>query len=83
MRRLRRIAAPKAFYMQLRGVLFGEPHQPDPDEGWSAGEYITEPLPYLPTDRYPPPDPYRPIDPYRSNDPYRSRDTDRRGRRRG
>jgi hypothetical protein len=51
-RRLRRIAAPKAFYLQLRGVLFGEPHQPDPDDGLSAGEYITEPLPYLPTDKH-------------------------------
>jgi hypothetical protein len=62
MRRLRRIAQPKAFYLQLRAVLFGEPYRPDPDDGVIDGEYVTEPLPYLPTDRYPPTDPYPPTD---------------------
>ncbi|MFN2560947.1 MAG: PH domain-containing protein [Jatrophihabitans sp.] len=51
-RRLRRIAQPKNFYLQLRGVLLGEPHRPDPDDGLIDGEYITEPLPYLPTAPY-------------------------------
>jgi hypothetical protein len=50
-RRLRRIARPKEFYLQLRGVLFGEPYRPDPDDGLATGDYITEPLPYLPTDK--------------------------------
>jgi hypothetical protein len=50
-RRLKRIAQPKGFYLQLRGVLFGEPHQPDPNDGLGIGDYITEPLPYLPTDK--------------------------------
>jgi predicted membrane metal-binding protein len=53
-RRLRRIAEPKKFYLQLRGVLFGEPYQPDPDDGFPAGDYITEPLPQLPPDPYGP-----------------------------
>jgi hypothetical protein len=48
-RRLKRIARPRTFYLQLRGVLFGEPHAPDPDDG--QGDYVTEPLPFLPTDR--------------------------------
>jgi hypothetical protein len=45
-RRLNRIAHPRLFYLELRHVVFGEPHARDPDEG--PGGYITEPLPFLP-----------------------------------
>ena len=48
-RRLKRIARPARFYLELRRVLFSEPVQRDPDDG--PGEYITEPLPHLPPGR--------------------------------
>lgn len=42
-RRLKRIGHPHEFYLQLRRVVFGEPHAPDPND--EPQEYITEPLP--------------------------------------
>jgi hypothetical protein len=48
-RRLKRIARPKTFYLELRRVIFGEAHTPDPNDG--PEEYLTEPLPFLPPDR--------------------------------
>lgn len=48
-RRLSKINRPKAFYLELRRVVFGEPHPVDPDD--DPREYITEPLPVLPPDR--------------------------------
>jgi hypothetical protein len=48
-RRLKRIAEPKKFYLELRRVVFGEVHQPDPDD--DPRDYVTEPLPTLPPDR--------------------------------
>jgi hypothetical protein len=42
-RRLKRIARPHEFYLELRRVIFGEPHPPDPND--EVQEYITEPLP--------------------------------------
>lgn len=45
-RRLKRIARPKIFYLELRRLVFGEIRAPDPDDG--PHEYITEPLPFLP-----------------------------------
>lgn len=48
-RRLKRIARPHVFYMQLRGVLFGEPRRPDPDD--NPRDYVTQPLPRLSAER--------------------------------
>jgi hypothetical protein len=48
-RRLKRIARPHTFFLELRRVIFGEPHAPDPND--DPGEYTTEPLPFLPRDR--------------------------------
>lgn len=42
-RRLKRIARPHAFFLELRRVIFGEPHAPDPND--DPGEHNTEPLP--------------------------------------
>jgi hypothetical protein len=50
-RRLSRIARPRPFYLELRSVVFGEPRRADPDDG--PGDYITEPLPFLPPDGRP------------------------------
>ncbi|HZC70296.1 MAG TPA: PH domain-containing protein [Jatrophihabitans sp.] len=49
-RRLRRIANPDTFYLELRRLIFADGHGPDPDEE-PPHEHITEPLPFLPTDR--------------------------------
>lgn len=48
-RRLVKINDPHGFYLELRALIFSEAKPPDPDEG--LGEYVTEPLPYLPPDR--------------------------------
>ncbi|MDT4922574.1 MAG: hypothetical protein QOG01_287 [Pseudonocardiales bacterium] len=48
-RRLKKIARPREFYLQLRTVVFGEGARPDPDD--DPGEFVTEPLPFLPPDR--------------------------------
>ena len=48
-RRLRRIAHPHAFYLELRRQVFGDGQPPDPDD--EPGEHITEPLPSLPGER--------------------------------
>jgi hypothetical protein len=45
-RRLERISHPKAFYLELRRVIFAEPVGPDPDD--RPSEYVTAPLPVLP-----------------------------------
>jgi hypothetical protein len=45
-RRLVRIAHPNEFYAELRGIVFGEPLGPDPDEG-EPQTYSTTPLPRL------------------------------------
>jgi hypothetical protein len=42
-RRLKRIARPHEFYLELRRVIFGEPQAPDPND--EPPEYDTEPLP--------------------------------------
>jgi hypothetical protein len=42
-RRLKRIARPHQFFLELRRVVFGEPHSPDPND--EPQEFITEPLP--------------------------------------
>jgi hypothetical protein len=42
-RKLRRIARPHEFFLELRRVVFGEPHAPDPND--EPQEYVTEPLP--------------------------------------
>ncbi|HEX3335634.1 MAG TPA: PH domain-containing protein [Jatrophihabitans sp.] len=47
-RRLKKIARPREFYLQLRTVVFGEGIKPDPDD--DPGEFVTEPLPFLPPD---------------------------------
>jgi hypothetical protein len=44
-RRLSKIARPKAFYLELRRVVFGEPYERDPDD--NPPDYITEPLPFI------------------------------------
>ncbi len=49
-RRLIRIADPRGFYLELRRVLFGEVQVPDPDD--PPHEYVTEPLPFLPRERF-------------------------------
>jgi hypothetical protein len=52
-RRLERIAHPHAFFRELRGVIFGEPVPPDPNDdpqGYEA-EYDTAPLPILPPEQ--------------------------------
>lgn len=56
-RKLTKIAHPKAFYLELRSVVFGEPVGPDPDvnpvNGDVPEDFITEPLPPLPVrDRF-------------------------------
>jgi hypothetical protein len=48
-RRLKRIAQPHEFYLELRRVVFGEPRAPDPDD--DPQQHITEPLPFLPSSR--------------------------------
>jgi hypothetical protein len=48
-RRLKRIADPHVFFMELRKVVFGDSRGPDPDD--DPREYETEPLPFLPGDR--------------------------------
>jgi hypothetical protein len=45
-RRLSRIEKPKAFYLELRRIVFGEPGAPDPDD--QPSDYVTAPLPVLP-----------------------------------
>jgi hypothetical protein len=45
-RRLIRITHPNEFYAELRGIVFGEPLGPDPDEE-PPDAYITTPLPRL------------------------------------
>jgi Bacterial PH domain len=47
-RRLKRIAQPHEFFLQVRRVVFGEPHGPDPND--DPRDYATEPLPRLPDD---------------------------------
>jgi hypothetical protein len=42
-RRLKRIAHPHEFFLELRRVVFGEPRAPDPND--APHEYVTEPLP--------------------------------------
>lgn len=42
-RRLKRIANPHTFYLELRRVVFGEPSAPDPND--EPPEHTTEPLP--------------------------------------
>jgi hypothetical protein len=42
-RRLKRIARPHEFFLELRRVVFGEPRPPDPDD--IPREFDTEPLP--------------------------------------
>lgn len=46
-RRLIRIAQPKHFFLELRRVVFGEPHNLDPDD--APQDRVTEPLPVLPS----------------------------------
>jgi hypothetical protein len=48
-RRIRRIANPHQFYLALRQVVFGDGVPLDPDD--DPGDYVTEPLPFLPPDR--------------------------------
>jgi Bacterial PH domain len=48
-RRLRKIAEPREFYLQLRSVVFGEGLRPDPDD--DPRSHVTEPLPLLPPAR--------------------------------
>jgi hypothetical protein len=48
-RRLKRIARPHVFYLQLRGVLFGEPRPRDPDD--DPRDFITQPLPPITSER--------------------------------
>jgi hypothetical protein len=48
-RRLKRIAQPHVFFLELRRVLFGEVRGPDPDD--DPRDFVTEPLPFLPPDR--------------------------------
>jgi hypothetical protein len=48
-RRLKKIAEPNEFYLQLRTVVFGEGVSPDPDD--DPRDYTTEPLPILPPAR--------------------------------
>jgi hypothetical protein len=45
-KRLKRIANPHAFYLELRTEVFGEDRRADPDDGGS--EHDTEPLPWGP-----------------------------------
>jgi hypothetical protein len=45
-RRLKRIARPHVFFLELRRVIFGEAHAPDPND--DPGEFTTAPLPFLP-----------------------------------
>ncbi|HET8581675.1 MAG TPA: PH domain-containing protein [Jatrophihabitans sp.] len=45
-RRLKRIARPRRFYLALRQAVFGEQHGLDPDD--DPNGYITEPLPPVP-----------------------------------
>ena len=45
-RKLKQIAKPKEFYLELRCAIFDEPLPPDPDD--HRAEYVTEPLPVLP-----------------------------------
>lgn len=45
-RKLVRIARPNAFYAELRALVFGEPHPPDPDEDL-RGRHSTTPIPRL------------------------------------
>jgi hypothetical protein len=49
-RRLKRIAHPQAFYLELRREVFGDGVGPDPDDE-PPHEHITEPLPFLPNER--------------------------------
>lgn len=42
-RRLKRIANPHGFYLELRAEVFGDERRPDPDD--EGSEYDTEPLP--------------------------------------
>jgi hypothetical protein len=48
-RRLRRIANPNAFYLELRRLVFGDGSAADPN--YDPDEQITRPLPLVPTDR--------------------------------
>jgi hypothetical protein len=48
-RRLIRIANPQAFYLELRREVFGDGVSRDPDD--EPHEHVTEPLPFLPSDR--------------------------------
>jgi hypothetical protein len=48
-RRLKRIAQPHDFFLELRRVMFGEVRGPDPDD--DPHGFVTEPLPFLPPDR--------------------------------
>lgn len=54
-RRLKKIAEPQMFYLELRRLVFGEPVGHDPDD--EPQDYVTEPLPPMPPvrDRYRPP----------------------------
>jgi hypothetical protein len=45
-RRLVHVEKPKAFYLELRRLVFGEPGASDPDD--QPTDYVTEPLPLLP-----------------------------------
>jgi hypothetical protein len=49
-RRLKRIAQPQAFFLELRKQVFDNGQPPEPDDA-TPGDEITEPLPSLPTDR--------------------------------
>jgi predicted membrane metal-binding protein len=48
-RRLKKIAQPREFYLQLRSVVFGDGVFPDPDD--DPRDFVTEPLPVLPPER--------------------------------
>jgi hypothetical protein len=48
-RRLKRIADPHAFFLELRRVVFGDGRTPDPDD--DPRDYVTEPLPTVRPDR--------------------------------
>jgi hypothetical protein len=48
-RRLVNIARPRAFYLELRKLIFGEPMGPDPDD--NPRDYVTQPLPVVRVER--------------------------------
>lgn len=52
--RLLRMRRPGRFYLELRHIVFAEDGRPDPDEETieeSPAEYVTSPLPAVPSDR--------------------------------